>query len=82
MLILIGSYPPHTRDVLTLEPSKCNISNVLVITDHLTRFAIAIRTRNQTAKTTADALYNEFMVKYSIPARLRSDQGVNFKNSK
>lgn len=68
-------------DYLTLETSKRNISNVLVITDHFTRFAVAIPTRNQTAKTTAEALYNDFIVKYGIPAHLHADEGANFESS-
>ena len=68
-------------DYLTLEPSKGNICNVLVITDHFTRIAVAIPTKNQTAKTTADTLYNEFIVRYGIMARLHSDQEANFESS-
>ena len=54
-------------DYLTLEPSKGGFGNILVITDHFTKYAVAIPTRNQTAKNTAEAFYNEFIVKYGIP---------------
>lgn len=43
-------------EFLTLEPSKGNIGNVLIITDHYTKFAKAVPTKNPTARTTAEAL--------------------------
>ena len=67
-------------DYLTLEPSKGGISNILLITDHFTKCAIAIPKRNQTAKTTAEAFYNNFILNFGIPTRLHSDQGANFES--
>ena len=60
-------------DFVSLEPSKGGIENVLVITDHFTHLAHAIPMRNQTAKTTAQALYS-FLFNYSFPLKLHSDQ--------
>lgn len=68
-------------DYLTLERSAGGYENILVITDHFTRYAQAIPTRNQTAKSTAKALYENFVCHYSFPARLHSDQGRNFESS-
>ena len=65
-------------DYLTLERSKGGYQHLLVITDHFTKYALAIPTRNQTAKTTAEALWNGFISHYGFPHRLHSDQGANF----
>lgn len=65
-------------DYLTLDRSKGGYENLLVIVDHFTRYALAIPTRNQTARTTADAFFNNFVVHYGLPDRIHSDQGANF----
>ena len=67
-------------DFLSLERSKGGIENVLVITDHFSRYAQAFPTRNQTARTTARILIDQFIVHYGFPARLHSDQGQNFES--
>ena len=67
-------------DFLSLERSKGGIENVLVITDHFSRYAQAFPTRNQTARTTARILFDQFIVHYGFPARLHSDQGQNFES--
>jgi len=67
-------------DYLTLETSKGGFQHILVITDHFTKYALAIPTKNQSAKTTASALFNELIVHYGFPSRLHSDQGANFQS--
>ena len=67
-------------DYLTLEPSKGNIENVLVITDHFTRYALAYASKRQTAQATARILWDNFICHYGFPEQFISDQGRNFES--
>ena len=67
-------------DFLSLEMISGGYENILVITDHFTRFAQAIPSRNQTAKTTARLLFDNFVCHYGFPSRLHSDQGRYFES--
>ena len=66
-------------DFLSLEPSKGGIENILVITDHFTKYSVAVPCKNQFAKLTAYILFKEFIEHYGFPQRLHSDQGRNFE---
>ena len=48
-------------DFLSIEPSKGNIENVLVITGHFTRYAQANASKTQTAQATAKLLWENFI---------------------
>ncbi|KAL1279980.1 hypothetical protein QQF64_014580 [Cirrhinus molitorella] len=67
-------------DFLSLEPDKSNTKDILVITDHFTKYAVAVPTRNQKAQTVARCLWENFLVHYGFPERLHSDQGTDFES--
>ena len=60
-------------DYLSLERSKGGLENILVVTDHFSRYAQAFPTKYQTARTTARVLFDNFIVHYGFPARIHSD---------
>jgi len=68
MVSIESTYPLERvcMDFLTVDPCQGNIDNILVITDHYTKYSIAVPTKNQTAKTTTEA-HNVFL-HYGIPA--------------
>jgi hypothetical protein len=47
-------------DNLSVGPCKGGIGNILVITDHFTKFSVVLATKNETAKTTAEVLLDHF----------------------
>ena len=65
---------------LTMELNKPpSIKNVLVITDHFIHYAFAFVMKDQTAKTVAKVLYEQFIAVFGAPSKvLLSDHGMNF----
>lgn len=67
-------------DFLSMEPDAKGISNVLVVTDHFTRYAQAFPTRSQKAPVVAKVLMEKYFVHYGLPSRIHSDQGRDFES--
>jgi len=67
-------------DFLSVEPDTSNTKDILVITDHFTKYAVAVPTPNQKARTVAKSLWDHFFVHYGIPEKLHSDQGPDFES--
>ena len=79
---IIASQPMELvhMDFLSIEPSKGNIEDVLVITDHFTRYAQAYPSKTQTVQATAKLLWENFIRHYGFPEKFLSDQGRNFES--
>ena len=67
-------------DFLSLEPDQSNTKDILVITDHFIKYAVAVPTPNQKAQTVAKCIWDNFLVHYGFPERLHSDQGQDFES--
>ena len=66
----------------TMELNKPPVvKNVLVMTDHFTRYALAMVTKDQMTKMVAKVFYKHFIAVFGAPAKLLSDQGANFMSA-
>ena len=70
-------------DFLTLggKARDAKSTNILVITDHFTKYAQAYITPKQTAVVVACTLWENFLVHYGWPEKIITDQGKSFENN-
>ena len=54
---------------------------LLVLIDHFFHFVQTHATAIKPARTVADDLYNDFMLRYGIPGKISLDQGKEFENT-
>ena len=79
---LISKAPMHiiAIDFLTLGRPTDRYQNILVMTDLFSKFAWAVPTPDQTALTTARALWTHVIQPFGCPEVFHSDQGPNFES--
>ena len=51
------------------------------MTDYFTRYALAVVTKDQMAKTVAKVFYKRFIAVFGVPTKLLSDRGANFTSA-
>ena len=81
MVPLDASYPLQTihMDFLQIGSKKDKNTNVLVITDHFTRYAQAFVTNNQKTATVVKTFIDKYVVHYGWPEQILTDQGQSFE---
>ena len=78
-----AAYPMELMhmDYLTIKANEAGKDVlILVITDHFARYVQAIVTHSQTARCTAQNLWDKFIVYYGLPEKSLMDQGCNFES--
>ena len=82
---ILVSYPMKliNIDFLKLEGKAGDTkdTNILVVTDHFTKYAQAYITPKQTAIVVAHTLWENFLVHYGWPEKILTDQGKSFENN-
>ncbi|HYN44602.1 MAG TPA: hypothetical protein VER35_01250, partial [Candidatus Limnocylindrales bacterium] len=58
--------------------SVTNYDTILVMTDYLTKWVVAVPIKDASATTVAEAIYNNWIIHYGVPEEIISDEGGEF----
>ena len=67
-------------DFLKADRAAGGYEYILIVIDQFTRYAQAYATTNKSAKTAAEKLFNDFVLKFRMPNRILHNQGEEFEN--
>ncbi|XDV23191.1 hypothetical protein PO909_027878 [Leuciscus waleckii] len=83
LVSILTSYPFEVVgvDYLSLGRPEDRYPYILVVTDLFSKYALAVPTRDQSANTTAQALYNNLIQTFGCPERILTDRGASFESS-
>ena len=89
LLLPIQAYAPlelvhvdFTSIETTMELNQPpSVKNILVLMDRFTRYTMAFVTKDQKTKPVVQIFYEQFISVFSVPAKLLSDQGMNFMSA-
>ena len=69
-----------SMDFLHLDRCANGFEYALIVCDHFTRFVQIFPTKNKSAKSAADHIFNKYILNYGFPRRIHHDQGGEFNN--
>lgn len=69
-----------SMDFLHLETCKHGYKYILVVMDHYTGFAQAYATKNKSAKTVVEKVFNNFALCFGFPEKIHHDMGRELEN--
>ena len=84
MKLIFCTYPMELVhiDFLTIGcPESDKQVNLMIVTDHFTRYTQADINPNQTAPVVAKTLWEQFLTHYGWPTNICTDQGKSFENN-
>ena len=80
---IVSTYPFEilSFDFVHLDKCRGGYEYALVVVDHFTKWVQIYATKNKSAISAADKIFNNYILKYGFPKRLHHDQGKEFDNT-
>ena len=79
-IVTLAPFQRVTLDFLLVEATAGGYRYILAVMDHFTRYAQAYATKDKSAKTATERVYNDFLLRFGVPETIHHDQGGEFEN--